>query len=488
MKTVTMKILRIAFIIVVLVVAGQAFNANALSDNVLHSFSGATSDGAIPYGALVQGSDGNFYGTTTNGGKYNVGTVFGISPAGIQTFLYSFGSYSGDGNTPVGGLLQSNGCFYGTTAFGGKNGYGTVFQIIPANTPPESILYSFGTSANDGIEPYAGLVLGSDGNFYGTTVEGGQFSQGTVFGISPSGIRTFIYHFGSYSGDGEFPGAALVEGTDGNLYGTTMSGGANGCGTVFQIILNQSPYEFTIWSFGSSNDGQEDGQAPQTGLVQGCDGNFYGTTAVGGKYGEPFGYGIVFQINLTQTTPESILYNFAGPDGAGPRSTLMQGSDGNLYGTTGAGGAFGYGTVFQFIPPNPVSSYTKLYDFEGSADDDGDNPCGAALVQGLDGNLYGTTTIGGKYGYGTVFELPVGLMVEANYTPVMHFHAPQCSITIASIAGATYQLETCGKLFPPPPDWQPYGSPVKGTGCDVTVTDPTCGQYPQKFYRWQIIP
>ena len=231
-----MKILRILFVIALVVLAGRVFNANAQTGTNLYSFAGSPTDGQYPYAALVQGIDGNFYGTTAGGGNGpcpgGCGTVFRISASGTYTTLYSFVGYPTDGYNPSAGLVQgSDSNFYGTTVEGGGgncivNGCGTIFRISPSGN--ESNLYSFeSSSTHDGFYPSGGLVQGSDGNFYGTTAGGGTYFAGTVFRISPSGTYTSLYSFGSTPTDGIGPSAALVQGSDGNFYGTTSSGGTN---------------------------------------------------------------------------------------------------------------------------------------------------------------------------------------------------------------------------------------------------------------------
>ena len=362
-----MKILRIPLVIVLFVVAGRTFNANAQTETVLYSF-GSSLDGAEPYAGLVQGSDSNFYGTTLFGGTNGLGgygTVFRISPSGSYTTLYSFaGSPANDGSYPQAGLVQnSDSNFYGTTIEGGTSancngGCGTVFRISPSGS--YTTLYSFAGSPDDGAEPYAGLVQGSDSNFYGTTKYGGTAGTGgtngygTVFRISPSGTHTTLYSFSGYPTDGSEPDAGLVQGSDSNFYGTTEYGGTNydvaglGYGTVFRI--SPTGTHTTLYSFaGSPNDGS----APSAGLMRGGDSNFYGTTIEGG---------------------------------------------------TNANCNGGCGTVFRI---SPSGTHTTLYSFAGSPDNDGSEP-DAGLVQGSDGNFYGTTTGGGTNGHGTVFELDVG--------------------------------------------------------------------------------
>ncbi len=356
----------------------------------LYSFSGGT-DGLFP-GVLVQGSDGSFYGTTQQGGSRGFGTVFQITPAGVLTTLYSF-SGGTDGSSPAATLVQSgNGNFYGTTQQGGANGLGTLFQITSSGgaTTLYKILYSF-SGDTDGSSPAAALVQGSDGNFYGTTQQGGSGQGGTVFQMTPAGVVTTLYNFGDGT-DGFLPNA-LVQGSDGNFYGTTQQGGTNGLGTVFQ--MTSTGVLTTLYSF----DGAIHGFLPNT-LVQGVDGNFYATTQQGGTSG----VGTLFQV--TPAGALTTLYNFGGDtDGSSPAAALVQGSNGNFYGTTQQGGAFQAGTVFQVTPAGVV---TTLYNFSGTTD--GGSPA-AALVQGSDGNFYGTTQQGGSGQGGTVFQVtPAGVV------------------------------------------------------------------------------
>jgi uncharacterized repeat protein (TIGR03803 family) len=213
----------------------------------LHSFVGGPNSGGNPWG-LVQGSDGNFYGTTEFGGTNDAGTVFRVSPSGTSTTLYSFVGYPTDGQSPFASLVQgSDGNFYGTTYYGGAStkcsgGCGTVFQISPSSSYTN--LYSFVGSTNDGWYPQAPLVQGSDGNFYGTTENGGTNNAGIVFRISPSGTYTIVYSFVGSPNDGRLPDAGLVQGSDGSFYGTTTEGGTNNYGTVFRLTvpLKSPPY------------------------------------------------------------------------------------------------------------------------------------------------------------------------------------------------------------------------------------------------------
>ena len=358
----------------------------------LYSFTGGN-DGGEPLAGLVQGSDGNFYGTTSQGpGIY--GTVFKISASGALTTLHSFTGL--DGNNPHAALVQgSDGNLYGTTEEGGASGIyaqGTVFKI--STNGALTRLHSF-TGGNGGGNPWAGLVQGSDGSFYGTTISGGTSNYGTVFKINASGALTTLHSFAGHP-EGGFPYGGLVQGTDGNLYGTVEASGTNGAGGVFQITTNgalTNLYSFPV--------GPNDGANPQAGLVQGSDGDFYGTTYYGGSNN----VGNVFKISANGAVTS--LYSFThGDDGAYPSAALMQGNDGNFYGTTygSPSGAKLDGTAFKITPNGAL---TTLHSFTGGAD--GANPV-AALVQGSDGNIYGAAYYGGGYGLayggdGTLFKI-----------------------------------------------------------------------------------
>jgi uncharacterized repeat protein (TIGR03803 family) len=370
--------------------------SGTFTETVLHSFAGGSSDGSNPYADLIELRDGNFYGTTVGGGANGIGTVFRITAAGVETVLYSFAGGS-DGSSPQAGLIDgSDGNFYGTTELGGLHNLGTgqnrgtVFRITPAGM--ETVLYSF--AGSDGSHPYAGLMQGSDGNLYGTTSIGGANGLGTVFQITrpPASVETVLHSFAGGS-DGSSPQAGLIQGDDGIFYGTTFAGGAHNLGTVFRIT--PAGRETVLHSFTGS-----DGAHPYAGLIQGSDGNLYGTTSIGGANG----LGTVFQI--TPAGVETVLHSFAGgSDGSEPYAGLIEGSDGNFYGTTELGGLHNLGTgqnrgtVFRITP---AGRETVLYSFAGGSD--GSEPY-AGLIEGSDGNFYGTTSIGGANNAGTVFKL-----------------------------------------------------------------------------------
>jgi uncharacterized repeat protein (TIGR03803 family) len=254
------------------------------AESIVYSFAGGTGDGARPNGAVL-GSDGNFYGTTPDGGAHGMGTIYVVTAAGAETVLHSFAGGTADGSTPEARLLQGgDGNYYGTTSAGGANNAGTVFRITPAGV--ETVLYSFGSVAGDGSDAMASLIQGTDGNFYSTTTGGGANNLGTVFKITPAGVETVIYSFGTNANDGTNPFARLMQAADGNLYGTTPTGGANGFGIAFKVTTAGA--ETILHAF----TGGADGGYPQNSLIAGSDGNLYSTTLSGGANNQ----GTVFKI------------------------------------------------------------------------------------------------------------------------------------------------------------------------------------------------
>lgn len=361
--------------------------------------------------SLAQGLDGNLYGTTWEGGSNAKGVVFKLS-GGTITALHTFSGVAPDGSFPSAGLvLGTNGKFYGTTELGGAFGGGIVFSM--ASSGVFKTLHSF--NGADGFDAEGALVQSTMGPFFGTTEGGGTAGGGTVFKISPAGSFTSLYNFGTKSGDGFFSFAGLAQGLDGKFYGTTVAGGGNACncGAVFNVTAGGT--EKVLHGFGSGGN-FFDGAQPISGLVRGLDGNFYGTAQGGGfQFG---GNGTVFKI-----TPAGVLtplHAFAGypGDGSLPYAGLTLGSDGNLYGTTFQGGsqtaACNCGTVFQIAPDG---TYRLLYSFTNGTD--GRNPYGG-LFQATDGLFYGTAIAGGPntnascfydstQTCGTIFAVFVGL-------------------------------------------------------------------------------
>ncbi len=329
---------------------------------------GSCWDGSAPYAGLVQGTDGNFYGTTSQGGVYlnvynpnSLGTVFQITPEGTLTTLHSF--QFTDGAQPYGALLQaSDGNYYGTTSSGGIenglcDGCGTIFKMTPAGAL--TTLYRFCSQPNcaDGSTPVAGLVQGSDGSLYGTTYAGGTnctpYGCGTIFKITTDGTFTTLHSFDYLHG--AHPESALIQARDGNFYGTTYGGGNNGafcqegCGTAFKITAQGALT--TLYSF-CAQEQCADGDMPVAGLIQGRDGSFYGTTTYGGNCGNcgcTYGCGVIFK--LTSHGELNVLHTFDAADGTDICGGLIQDASGNLYGATYGGGAdLIFGSVYRFSP------------------------------------------------------------------------------------------------------------------------------------------
>jgi uncharacterized repeat protein (TIGR03803 family) len=347
----------------------------------LCSFSGTTGTnlGSAPM-AIIQGTDGNFYGTTNAGGTADNGTVFRMAAGGSLTTLWSFKGGT-DGAVPQAPIVQgTDGNFYGTTSADGTvdYGYSALFKITPTGTLTTARAFiaqssGLGTSLASCLN--GGVVQGSDGNFYGTTYS-------SVFKMTPGGTVTTL--FSNATDDTEIPVPGVVLGNDGNLYATVLFT-QNGAGEITKIIPGVSTTPLCLFPWTNGVD-------PAGPLIQGIDGNFYGTTGYGGN-----GDGTVFQIAYTGSA--TTLYSFSGGnDGGVPAAGLAQGSDGNFYGTTKYG-ASDYGTVFRVTSGGTL---TTLYTFTGGHD--GGFP-GAPPVQGEDGNFYGTTATGGTYGHGTVFRL-----------------------------------------------------------------------------------
>jgi uncharacterized repeat protein (TIGR03803 family) len=315
--------------------------------------------------------------------------------ARAQTFTVVHSFNGSDGANPLAGFtINARGNLYGTTNAGGTSGAGTVFMVTHYGT--EVVLYSF-AGGTDGANPQGSLIMDSAGNLYGTTNTGGTTGVGTVFKVTRKRKKITLYNFAGQS-DGASPEAALATDAAGNLYGTTTAGGANGNGTVFRLAPKKKGRKWrerVLYSFGSGTDGA----IPVAGVTFDATGNLYGTTSAGGTYG----YGTVFQLKRSKSGwTENILYNFqGGDDGDVPYAGVIVDKSGNLYGGTTGGGTGAGGTIFELTPSNGNWTFTVLYNIPGwSLSGPFRN-----LMMDASGNLYGTTHCDGTYSKGTVYKL-----------------------------------------------------------------------------------
>jgi uncharacterized repeat protein (TIGR03803 family) len=382
-------------------------------------------NGSTPLGvALVQGTDGNFYGTTEDGGAHGLGTVFKVTPGGTLTVLHSF-SNTPDGAYPKGGVVLGNSgkFFYGTTSQGGSNGLGTFFKITSGGTL--TTLHSF--NGTDGQFPPVPCVEGTDNNFYGVTSQGGANGFGTVFQITATGTLTTLHSFNGT--DGSNPQAVLVPMPEPDLilYGTTNQGGTNNLGTFFSVT--PAGQLTTLHSFNGT-----DGANPQAALYPQPvpDLIFYGTTNQGGTNN----LGTFFSVTPTGTV--TTLHSFNGTDGQYPAGALVLANDGNFYGTTAgvvAPGIHVFGQIFEITPAGAV---TALHTFcsQGGTCTDGSYPYGG-LAQRTTGVFFGVTSAGGSAGMGTAFSLSTGLGAFVETLPNSGSAGASIIILGTKLTGAT---------------------------------------------------
>lgn len=446
----------------------------------LVSFTGTSGvyPGAYPYAGLALGSDGNFYGTTSSGGTNNHGTIFQLTPGGAFTSLLSFNGTNGA--APYAAPVQgADGNFYGTTFNGGVSNWGTIYRITTNGTFTN--LFSF-TGANNpylGANPGAALVPAADGSFFGTADLGGASTNivpiisgagyGTIFQLTTNGTVVVPVFLG-YT-NGAYPSGGLVLGQDGSFYGTTLCGGNGisgsfpGYGTVFKMTPDGTFTNIYLFT------GSSDGGFIYAGLVQGGDGNLYGAAFSGGQ-----GYGTLFKVSTNGSF--TLLHTFTYFDSGSPYGGLTEGSDGNFYGTTY--GAYSYGGVFELTPGG---AYTNLVFFTGTSGAyPGVHPDGV-LVQGPDGNFYGTTSQGGANGWGTIFRLSVPMPPVFKAITLMDGAA---TLTWSAVAGQAYQLQYSTSLAQA--SWNSFSKPVVALGGTMTKTDSDAASSPQRFYRVVLFP
>jgi uncharacterized repeat protein (TIGR03803 family) len=392
---------RIYIVVFCLVLALGAFprSVRAQSFSVLYNFTGG-SGGGNPLAGFVMDASGNLYGTATYGGGSGLGVAFKLSPSGVEKVLHSFTGGS-DGANPQGQLvMDKSGNFYGTTNAGGVSNAGTVFMVTTKGK--ETVLYSFAGNA-DGASPVAGLTLDKLGNLYGTTTAGGASGNGTVFELAAPTIaggqwtKEILYSFGQGT-DGTIPVAGVTFDASGNLYGTTSAGGLYGYGTVFQLTPSGSGWTETIlhpFEMGS------DGGVPYAGLVF-AGNHLYGAASDGGAGGSNGG-GTVFELSKSGSSwVFTALYGLPGWGISGSFRDLLVVSSTKIYATTHCDGANDAGTVYELTRSGSTWTFTSLYVFTGGSDG---LYSFSNLVADKQGNLYGTTNLGGAYSSGVAFKV-----------------------------------------------------------------------------------
>jgi uncharacterized repeat protein (TIGR03803 family) len=362
---------------------------------VLKSFGDLATSGSGSTSRPLLATNGVLYGTTAIGGISNLGTIFSMgADGGSYRVIHQFGAKAGDGSGPASGLIEgSDGALYGTTQYGGKPGStGTVFRVENDGTG-YALLHEFQYATGDGQQPQSGLLEGSDGRLYGTTAFRGSNDVGLVFRVNKDGAAYEVLHrFTDTGREGIYPSSAVIEAPDGRLYGATILGGTNATrgGTIYSMNKDGSSYQ-VLWSLGKT---QSDGSGPSGALLLGSDRALYGTTIYGGVHGE----GTIFRIKL-DGSDYSILHHCGEyGEGAQPTGGLIEGSDGALYGTMTIGGGPGSGVLYKIN--KDCSGYAVLHKFLSV---EGWQP-NAPLFKGVDGRLYGTTSNGGAYKFGSVFR------------------------------------------------------------------------------------
>jgi uncharacterized repeat protein (TIGR03803 family) len=455
-----------------LLLSGLPVNAQFVYEP-LKEFGSGDLSGFLPYAGLIEGSDGALYGTTSSGGTRTNGTVFKISQERDDYFvLRSFTNSLTDGRFPVGGVIEaSDGVLYGTTHHGGNpgagfnlDGQGTVFKLNRDGSG-YAVLRKFYASADDGYHPWGHVVEGSDGRLYGATAGGGGSSSfaGTVFRLNKDGGDYVVLHrFSADSHGGVLPRCALLEGSDGALYGTTERGGSHGIGSIFKLGKDGSNY-VVLHNFGS---GVGDGANPFAALLEGSDGFLYGVTSAGGTTNA----GAVFKLSRDGSGYQVLRRFGASPtDARNAYSALIEGSDGALYGTTRNGGAMDQGAIFTL--GRNGSNYRVLHSF-GTVTNDGRGPL-SKLIESRDGWFYGVTYVGGATRRGVVFRFRFSVRTTLTMTP----EGPR--LDFSGAPGRTYDVQRALMIDGP---WDTIATRVAPANGFIEYIDRAQPQ-PNAFYR-----
>ena len=401
----------LAFMFMLIFILAPSARAQA-TEKVLYSFTGGK-DGADPHQGLIFDQAGNVYGTTFDHGLHRSGNIYTLIPNAdgtwTQSVLYSFKG-GGDGGAVDWGRLtfDATGNLYGATYAGGRRA-GTIFQVTPNGdgTWTENVLHRF-TGGKDGAQPRTVPYFDAQGNMYGTAAYGGAYGCGTAFELTPGPDNQWTYHvIHQFKGTGCSPWVGLIPDQAGNLYGTTRNdvGGCSNpptnCGTVFQL----TPTTGGKWTYKVIHKfkGGKGGSDPSvSGLIFDDTGTLYGSTQAQGVHNS----GLFFKLTLgaNDKWQYSVLHQFKKKaDGIYPDGQFARDASGNIYGTTGAGGPYGGGTLYK-MTPNPDGTWTFIVIWAFGAGNDGVSPMGGPVLDAA-GNLYGTTVVGGDYGYGTIYEI-----------------------------------------------------------------------------------
>jgi uncharacterized repeat protein (TIGR03803 family) len=441
--------------LIALLFSALATSVGAQSFEIIYSFTNSFSAPRNPIGGgLICGPDGNFYGTTEYGGAGGFGTVFKLTPAGVLTILANFGPPGG--GVPVGGVIFGpDGFLYGTTSFP----LSTIFKVS-INGGISNVYTATNGTFN------AGITFAPDGTIFGTTLSGGINANGTVFRLDTNGLFTTLYSFEATTNlansSGIQPYAGLVWGPDGNLYGTTASGGAYLAGTVFRITPDG---DFSaLESFNNTN-----GADPNATMIVGPDGAMYGTTVNGGD-------GVVFR--LTTNGVLTTLISFNSFDGASPEAGVIFGPDGNLYGTTSGGGSGYFGTVFRLTTNGNLTTLVNFNNSNGSY-------AKTSLTFGRDGLLYGTTFSGdgnGANAEGEMFRVDVGLAVTNVPPPIAVSSNGAVAVNLPVVTGSTSRLWSTTNLLQPLDQWSVLATNFSAFPL-LQYVDTNLGAFSERFFR-----
>ncbi len=436
----------------------------------LKSFGSSLTDGAQPVGQLLEGKDGILYGVTYSGGSTNRGTVFKLNKDGSG---YAELVLLTNVSAPLAGVIQgTDGFLYGSTSVGGSSNVGTIFKVN-TNGSAFQVVFNFDTTTTNGWGPSGSLALWTNGMLYGTTSQGGSSNVGTIFKINTNGSSFALLHGFSGANDGANPDAGVWVANDGFLYGTTQNGGSNNFGTVFKVDANGGNYSI-LHHFGGT--ARNDGRLPAGRIVLGSDGLLYGATYNGGTED----IGTLFRIS-TNGNAYAVVHHFIREDIGGyqPWTGLVEGSNGVFYGTTRYGNTNSNdaGTVFKINGDG--GGYGLLHQLTGTGGD-GTQPRGALLI-GSDNALYGTTFYGGDAGIGIAFKLNF-LSPRVTITRISQSGSGKLLDLAGGASGQLYNIQATTNIGVTN-GWQVIGSSAGGIDGTFQFLDTNASNYPTRFYR-----